>query len=372
MEKTAPMAPMHIAFCSDSNYAMPTGIAMISICENNRDIPIVFHLVLTDEGEPKEKQDAALNPLKDIAIRYGKQLNHYSITADRLSPFVCVGVSHVSTTAFARLFLPDILASDIPKLLYLDGDLIVTQSLKDLWETQFPANCPLAAVPDYNMNLSYVRHNSLLPEGVIYFNSGVLLMNLDLWREEHLSKQIVDVAGKYKFPFLDQDAINYTLQNRILRLSFTYNGQVLVWHPQAQWRISVDMQTYDEICRLKESNSMPVILHYITANKPWKQNECLWREEWNKYRRLSIWKDLKLPLVTSFERSKIYPAFIDAYWGDPELMQLGVKLMLPFYYACLHFKNKRRILDICFSPIKCITWILENTYKLKVKMAFGR
>ena len=38
---------MYIAFCTDINYLIPTGVAMISVCETNRDIDICFYIVET-------------------------------------------------------------------------------------------------------------------------------------------------------------------------------------------------------------------------------------------------------------------------------------------------------------------------------------
>jgi len=357
---------MHIALCSDSNYAMPVGVAMISICENNREEPITFHFVLTDEGLSEEKSNQNLQPLKDIAAKYGKDFILYHMNAEQLAVFECKGSSYISTTAFARIFLPNLVSNSISKILYLDGDLIVNQSLKPLWDTSLPPNCPLAAVPDFNMNISHQRFASKLADGITYFNSGVLLMNLDVWRAENLTKQISDAAIEYQFPLLDQDSINYVLQNRIKRLPFTYNGQILAWFAQAN-ATSVDMQTYSEIKHITEEP--PVIIHYLSANKPWKEGRCPWREYWDRYKNISIWKNLpRQPLMTTFERTEVFPAFIEAYWGDTALMQRTLEQILPFFYACHHFKNKIKVMNCFITPLKWSTWLLEKIYTIKAKI----
>ena len=75
---------MHIAFCTDTNYIMPAGVAMVSVCENNKNIDINFHLVITDEGTSPDEVDNKVKPLLDIANSYNKQVNVYRISQKRI------------------------------------------------------------------------------------------------------------------------------------------------------------------------------------------------------------------------------------------------------------------------------------------------
>ena len=84
-----------------------------------------------------------------------------------------------SIAVYYRLLAPRLLPDTIEKVLYLDSDLIVRKSLAPLWNTDI-ADRPLAAVPDY---IGGTAGRDLgLPDGTKYFNSGVLLMNLQYWR----------------------------------------------------------------------------------------------------------------------------------------------------------------------------------------------
>ena len=65
------------------------------------------------------------------------------------------------------------------------------------------------------------------PSSDSYFNSGVLLVNLDYWREEGLMSKALDYISKNgsKLVFYDQDVLNALLHDCKLFLPFRYNVQ---------------------------------------------------------------------------------------------------------------------------------------------------
>lgn len=56
---------IHIAVCLDKGYVMPTGVMMFSVCVNNQDVDIDFHMLLDESVQEKEQQD-----LKDVVTRF--------------------------------------------------------------------------------------------------------------------------------------------------------------------------------------------------------------------------------------------------------------------------------------------------------------
>ena len=48
---------MHIALCLDRGYVMPTGVMMYSVCANNLDAEIDFHVVIDESVTDKDKKD---------------------------------------------------------------------------------------------------------------------------------------------------------------------------------------------------------------------------------------------------------------------------------------------------------------------------
>jgi hypothetical protein len=95
-----------------------------------------------------------------------------------------------------------------------------------------------------------------LPGEAVYFNSGVLLINLDAWWKNDIAGRIVDwlAANPEKIGLADQDAINACLCGAITPLADCWNLQ-----------IGIDSGPLPP-ARLGEA----VLLHYDGAHKPWR------------------------------------------------------------------------------------------------------
>lgn len=354
---------IHIAFCTDDNYIMPTGVAMISVCENNLTVPITFHLVLTKDKDSIVGAENIILPLLDIAKKYEKEARIYNIDEKKLESYICTGASHISTTAFARVFLPEILSNDIHKVLYLDSDIICNGGLSGLWEIDLKDH-PVGGVIDSNGTHPVFHQRLETPMTIPYINSGVLLMNLDSWRKNGYVAQLMECASIKKFPFLDQDTINYFFQDKIQLLPVKYNAQTsYLIVGEDKWFID-----YLYLEEVREAMKKPVIVHYLSSSKPWTTAFCPQKEMWERYKEISVWKDLPpQKLITSFERTREYAELMDTYWYDSELF---VKSILPFlrvFRVSVRFKNKNKIISIITTLLYYISRFLEVIYDFKVK-----
>lgn len=355
------MGSMNIAFCTDSNYIIPTGIAMISICENNIDQEIFFHIIIpTDENDP-----ICLPNLKDIADKYNKGYAEYHLSNSLLTKFGVSQVGHISMTTFARFFLPDLLPKTIKVLLYLDGDVVVNASLESLFDTNLDYYY-MAAVPDVHGG-SAVRHLSIgLGDSITYINAGVLLINLDYWRKENITAKLIDYAIEKKdcLPMMDQDVINKVLGAKTKLLSPTYNFiSLFYFESELYWMIPHCF--VKEVREIKKKGN-PIIIHYGTQNKPWKNEWCPLREKWMKYCQLSQWKDFEVKdVVTRFDRSTVYNSFIEAYWSDTKLMKEMVYHCVKLQNISVRMKHKKLFVRLAMTPVKLLTNILEFVYKYK-------
>ncbi len=128
-----------------------------------------------------------------------------------------------------RLLMPKVL-SGLDKLIYLDADLLVHRDIKELWDIDI-SGYYLAAVKDVGYKEYAIIPDFIMEqEGLVdrYFNSGVLLMNLDKIREYgDLLELVVKFLDKYpNSPMPDQDALNYYFNNMTLLLDDDWNVQV--------------------------------------------------------------------------------------------------------------------------------------------------
>lgn len=325
---------IHIALCTDINYLMPTGVAMVSICENNQDEEICFHVVGTIDNSISKDAFSVLN---DIANKYGKEYHFYQIQENKLPTDEGKTTAHITKTAFSRMFLADLLPYSINKVLYLDCDIICQGKLTDCWNvTLSEHDFLIGGVEDASCYSGYVRESLSLKITDLYVNSGVLLINLKQWRDEGVGHKCVDQANLNKYRFMDQDVINTVCRGRIFRLPFKYNLQTGFTH-------QVELFWMIDGCHMKEARKAkqsPVIIHY-TANKPWKIPESDYSAAWMKYYYISPWKNIKLKTkqVHPFILSPYYHKIEDLYWKEFSF----VYETFPFYLSLVDMIHNIKI-----------------------------
>ena len=98
---------MNIVCCIDRNYVMPAGVLITSICINNPDAQIAFHIVCNPNVTRQDKDD-----LTQIVEKYGNKILFYGVDEQMLSSFT-VGKAgqpgHITIATYYRLLLPLIL-----------------------------------------------------------------------------------------------------------------------------------------------------------------------------------------------------------------------------------------------------------------------
>lgn len=183
------MEIMNIAVCTDKWFVMPTGVMMYSVCVNNPDVDIVFHVIHDDSVTSKNRNDLE----ETLAEFKGKSIAFYHVDVTKFPSFPNIIIGHGITQAtYYRLMLSEILPETIHKVLYLDGDIIARHSLLPLWNMDLKGYA-VGAVPDL-LEIEYSKEFSSrlnYPPQYGYFNSGVLLVNLDYWREHRVVRDFV-------------------------------------------------------------------------------------------------------------------------------------------------------------------------------------
>lgn len=178
------------------------------------------------------------------------------------------GIIHderVGISALYRLKLSSL--TDVDKVIYLDSDIVVLDDISKLWNYDIK-DYLAGAVEDKYSDLMTCRAE--LKDGDIYFNSGVMLMNLKRFREENLEEKIFNKLSEAENDYSDQDVLNYICQNRVLYLPLRYNLMLTTDDPNAF------PNRKDEY---NEALENPFILHY--SIKPWilpVQHSEYWRK----------------------------------------------------------------------------------------------
>jgi len=274
---------MDIACNIDNNYVRFCSIMLVSLFENNRDESFDIHIVTQDLS------DEGLQTLKDVVCKqYGQRIHFYFVGSERLRNFPIDANSHISISTYLRLFLGSILPESLSKVLYLDCDIIVRSSIADLWNidlTGYAIGCVEDMWSDRDENYIRLEYS----KEFLYFNAGMLLVNLDFWRQNHLEEEFVNYVkcNAEKLLFNDQDVLNGVLHDKKLFIPFKWNMQDGFFRRKRRIR----KETWDV---LDKELRNPAILHFTGGKKPWHY-KCMhpYKSEFYVYQRLTQWKDCR-------------------------------------------------------------------------------
>lgn len=275
---------IHIACNIDSNFTQHCAVTLVSLFENNPTSSICIHIVAPSLPE----RDRAI--LVELASRYKNEVRFYFPTENILSNFSIKKFGkRISMATYYRCMFSAILPKEVEKVLYLDCDIVVLGSIKEFWDTDL-TGVGVACVEDIGSDEKERYEILKYDASYSYFNAGVLLINLEYWREHRIDEQCVTYFLTYpeRIRFNDQDLLNAVLHQNKVFVPLKWNMQ------DGFYRYGVD-KTVKDWPALRYELLHPVILHY-TNKKPWNYDSMHpLRGEYYKYLDLTPWKG-KRPL----------------------------------------------------------------------------
>lgn len=276
---------IEIVLSTDDNYVMPTAVLMKSIAASNPEAQIHYNII--SAGLTQNAQDT----LSRYLVNPSYSISFYTIDESYLKDCPIRKGEHVSIATYFRLLLPTILPQEINKVLYIDGDVICLDSLKELWDTNLD-NFSAAAVPDMRCNDIRVLNRLSFKRDDDYFNAGVMLINLDWWRKNDIQNKSIKFISENRdiCKFHDQDALNVVLHGTIQTLSIRFNLQEHFFEP-------FENQFIDRVYLkdMEEAKVNATLIHYTGYKKPWHK-ECVnpLKSIWRHFYNLTEWKNKKL------------------------------------------------------------------------------
>ena len=281
---------MNIVYIATDSYISLLGISINSIIMNRKSEEINLYVCSPDLTEEHKKQ------LEDIVIPFGGDISFLDVS-DYLNNFrVQVNTSGFHPIVLARLFLASYLPENIDKVLYLDCDVVANGNLWKLEATQLEGKA-FAAVPELCMPERQKAQIGLEKDD-IYFNCGVMLINLAYWRKKKLSEQFLEYFIKQngKLLYNDQDILNHCCKGAIGKLSHTYNYNPALYYFPRYFIRSYQPEYY--CANSKEYKSIrqkPVLIHFMGEERPWVHgNYSPYQGVFEKYKLNSPWKDMPL------------------------------------------------------------------------------
>ena len=323
---------MNLFYTINDAFAPQLGAAICSVCENNKCSDEIRFFI--GALNIKEENQALLRTIVD---RYNREITFFPIDnlKDRLGfDFDTGGWNEV---ILARLLVGSLLPPDVERVIYLDGDTIVIGDLQALWETDMGGK-PLGASIEPTAN--HARKASLGLSELPYFNSGVLLIDLKVWRQQNTAETIFKFyqkAGANLFA-ADQDAINGALAGNIFVLSPKYNYYNIFWYYPYKTLVKIEKPApYISEDVFLSASSDPRIIHYLGEDRPWRKgNTHRYSAEYQRYLQMTPWKDT--PMEEGWELYfKLYKAFWMVLKPFPMLQYHMIDKLIP-----LVMKHRKR------------------------------
>lgn len=248
---------MNILVTIDEGYVRPFTVLAKSAVVNNPDYEITFILVHSSI------RASVVRELQAYCKKIGSTLLPAAIDEERL--LEAPATKRYPREVYYRLLAPHVLPESIERVIYLDCDMLVIGSLAPLWEIDLHGMAYAAASHSGENGLVNRMNQLRLNTTHEYFNTGVLLMDLNRARElitaegliectEALGRRIVlpdqdvfnVICGECCIP-IDEELWNYDAYNYVRYLTASHGEHDVDW--------------------VMENAS---ILHFCWPHKPWK------------------------------------------------------------------------------------------------------
>lgn len=258
-QKEIKQHPISVIAGADDKFAIGLAVTLFSALANlDPGSAIDFYIIDGGISQQNKQKLAQVLTRDQITVRV-KWLN------PNLEALGGVRISdRWGVATFFRLLAPELLPPELGQVIYLDSDLVIEGNLAQLWAEDLE-NHPALAVQDYW--LPHVSMPCALPAtyqelglapDTLYFNAGMIVLNLKYWREKNVAQKALNYARQNHT--IDQEAINATIAGQWKPLDLRWNVQVcgvarpaikLPYHPGEMIRKAF-------------------IIHFTSPDKPWR------------------------------------------------------------------------------------------------------
>lgn len=302
------MTKINVCISCDDNYAKYASVVVASILYNAKDEDFLHFYILDGKISSENKTKIlSLEKIKPCRIEF------VEVDESKFEIYKQINThEYITLPAYYRLMLQKLLPK-VKKIIYLDCDIVVNTSLKNLFETDLEDNI-IAGVLD-----ARVKHKKKW-KNTKYINSGMVVFDLEKIRKENIEQQFIEYTknNTNKIQTGDQEIINCTLEGRIKILPDEWNVQVSGFASRTSF------------------TRHPKIIHYIGYYKPWVFGSCtFFKDLYFKYLQITPWA------LTEEEQKYWYDENKKAsrinFWKKRPLCFLNPKYWYAFY--CSYIKH---------------------------------
>ena len=320
---------MFVYMQTSDEYAPITGTSIYSLLTSTPPDSIDLIVCLDDVSKENTRK------IEEVVIKCGGHVSF--IDAKPLLSEIEGDKANAYRGSYAynmRLYIDKVLPDNVDRVLMLDTDTLITGNLLELERFDLGAN-PVAAVVD-SMSKSILVSLGWGHER--YFNSGVILADLSMYRKEgwgdSLRKNLKETKKK-----VEQTVFNSVFKNRITKLPLRFN----VLPPNRAYKdprllleyLNLSEDEYYSCDEIASTLENPAINHFAGSGllgRPWESN-CIdpYRKQWRH----------------TYEKTP---------WGGEPLMVTDLTLEERLGRGCYKILPRRLFVDII------------NSYKLKHRL----
>ena len=246
----------NIVLITDANYMDFTRVAISSAKENKcPNSKYNFHILTLDISDSDtEALKALASDSVTISVLPQKEIDLFYIRN-----------THVSKASLLKYYIANVLPN-LNKVLYLDTDILVLHDLNSIYNTNIDGKY-LAAVKDPSWFFENTHVVELgLEERGFYFNSGVMLMNLDKIRKDNFITKLEEYTNNNYRTYMDQDAFNVLAGNEVALLPFEANTMNFFFE-------HIDLNTMGEFYErnwtdIDDVFKNAIVIHFASSKKP--------------------------------------------------------------------------------------------------------
>jgi lipopolysaccharide biosynthesis glycosyltransferase len=238
-----------LVLCCDADYTPANVVCLTSIFLNSPGVEFDTYWITSTRSNAVTPE--VVSALEHISGAFSRRVSVLPVDDSRFDDFKKPILPYLANIAYTRLLIPDII--DAPSLLYLDSDIIVQETLEPLLSLDTEDSI-IAGVSngteEHKMRLGLASDDD-------YINTGVTIINAEMWRREQIGAQLLEWYAKNTDVVLlsSQDMVNAVLAGRKKFLPEKWNTQLHVQSPE-------DYEAFD-------ADAFRGIFHFTGPQKPW-------------------------------------------------------------------------------------------------------
>ena len=253
-----------IFFTIDDSYAPFNAVAIKSLLENaSKDYNYKIIIIYQDLNSKNMEQIKSLET-DNSEIEFYRMKDALELISERdENKLRC---DYFTLTIYFRIFIADMFP-EYDKGIYIDSDIVVPGDISELYNIDLGNNL-IGASTDHSIQdvpeLINWMENGIGIKKQEYINSGVLLLNLKLLRENNFGQKFLKLLNEFHFDTVapDQDYINAMCNGKILYIN-------------EAWDVMPN--------KAKPAFQNPKLIHYNLFDKPWCYDNIQYEDYFWKY-----------------------------------------------------------------------------------------